>query len=105
MGYRPGQLRTTCARRVFLLVTHVDVIFVPTCGPRWCLLRPLLCCDPCLVLCCTRESLRRDGLLGLVPPGAAWSLARYNDPSTPGPFRRNEVLLPLTDVDMEARYP
>lgn len=28
-------------------------------------------------------------------PKAGFSLARYNDPSTPGPFRRNEVLIEL----------
>lgn len=41
-----------------------------------------------------RSSLARDGVR---PRGLSWTLARYNDPSTPGPFRRNEVLLPLED--------
>ncbi|GLC36581.1 hypothetical protein PLESTF_001275600 [Pleodorina starrii] len=44
-----------------------------------------------------RSSLERDGLQ---PAGGVWTLARYNDPSTPGPFRRNEVLLPLEGFDM-----
>lgn len=29
-----------------------------------------------------------------------WTLARYNDPGTPPPFRRNEVLLPLQDFKL-----
>ncbi len=44
-----------------------------------------------------RAALARDGLK---PAGAVWSLARYNDPSTPAPFRRNEVLLPLEGFDL-----
>ncbi|GLI62228.1 hypothetical protein VaNZ11_004825 [Volvox africanus] len=44
-----------------------------------------------------RASLERDGLK---PASSVWTLARYNDPSTPAPFRRNEVLLPLKDFDM-----
>ncbi|EFJ51522.1 hypothetical protein VOLCADRAFT_57138 [Volvox carteri f. nagariensis] len=44
-----------------------------------------------------RASLERDGLK---PAGQTWTLARYNDPATPGPFRRNEVLLPLRDFDI-----
>ncbi|KXZ41448.1 hypothetical protein GPECTOR_463g374 [Gonium pectorale] len=44
-----------------------------------------------------KASLVRDGLKTSSP---VWTLARYNDPSTPGPFRRNEVLLPLEDFDL-----
>ncbi|GBF94802.1 hypothetical protein Rsub_07974 [Raphidocelis subcapitata] len=38
-----------------------------------------------------RGALLRDGLR----PAEGWSLARFNDPSTPGPLRRNEVLIAL----------
>ena len=31
-----------------------------------------------------------------------WLLARYNDPSTKGPFRRNEVMVPVQDFDIWA---
>ena len=31
-----------------------------------------------------------------------WLLARYNDPSTKGPFRRNEVMVPVKDFDIWA---
>ncbi len=44
-------------------------------------------------------SLKRDGvaLAAAAAGGRSWSLARYNDPSTPPPFRRNEVLMQLDD--------
>lgn len=44
-------------------------------------------------------SLQRDGvaLAAAAAGGRSWSLARYNDPSTPPPFRRNEVLMQLDD--------
>ena len=29
-----------------------------------------------------------------------WTLARYNDPSTKGPFRRNEVLVSVMNFDL-----
>lgn len=32
-----------------------------------------------------------------VVPGGKWTLARYNDPSVPPPFRLNEVLVPLDE--------
>lgn len=41
-----------------------------------------------------RAAVERDGLQ---PAGQDWQLARYNDPSTPAPLRRNEILLPLKD--------
>lgn len=48
-----------------------------------------------------RASLERDGV-PMAPPssdgsscGPGYSLARYNDPSTPAPLRRNELLVPL----------
>ena len=40
-----------------------------------------------------RSALLRDGLR----PAEGFQLARYNDPSTPGPLRRNEVLIELQD--------
>jgi hypothetical protein len=43
-----------------------------------------------------RSALLADGLV--LMPG--FELARYNDPSTPGPFRRNEVLIQLQDFTM-----
>ncbi|KAG2497077.1 hypothetical protein HYH03_005072 [Edaphochlamys debaryana] len=45
-----------------------------------------------------RDSLARDGVRAASPSG--YTLARYNDPSTPGPFRRNEVLVPLEGFDI-----
>jgi len=32
-----------------------------------------------------------------------WTLARYNDPSTKGPFRRNEVLISVINFDLWGR--
>lgn len=37
---------------------------------------------------------------GLEAAGPDWTLARYNDPRTLPPFRRNEVLVPLGDFDL-----
>lgn len=37
---------------------------------------------------------------GLTPDGGDWTLARYNDPSTPAAFRRNEILIPLKDFKL-----
>ncbi|MEW5301051.1 MAG: hypothetical protein WDW38_009378 [Sanguina aurantia] len=45
-----------------------------------------------------RASLVRDGQQ--LQEGAPWQLARYNDPSTPAPLRRNEVLIPLDDFQL-----
>lgn len=44
-----------------------------------------------------RGTLVADGL----KPGSGWALARYNDPGTLPPFRRNEVLIPLTDFELK----
>lgn len=44
-----------------------------------------------------RAALLRDGLR----PRAGYSLARYNDPSTPGFLRRNEVLIELDGFVLE----
>ncbi|KAL0027314.1 hypothetical protein WJX77_012126 [Trebouxia sp. C0004] len=47
-----------------------------------------------------RVAMARDDLQG----GATdWTLARYNDPSTKGPFRRNEVLISVTNFDLWGR--
>jgi hypothetical protein len=35
--------------------------------------------------------MKADGLI----PGSSSLLLRYNDPGTRGPFRRNEVLIPI----------
>jgi hypothetical protein len=43
-----------------------------------------------------RAALLRDGLR----PRAGYELAQYNEPLTPGPFRRNEVLIELEDFAM-----
>eukprot|EP00887_Chlorella_sp_A99_P001320 scaffold14.g1320.t1 len=45
-----------------------------------------------------RAALRSDGLQ--IAEGGGWVLARYNDPSTPLPFRRNEVLVPLSAFEL-----
>ena len=37
---------------------------------------------------------------GLTVRGKEWALARYNDPSTKPWFRRNEVLVPVSDFDL-----
>ncbi|KAG2428941.1 hypothetical protein HXX76_011185 [Chlamydomonas incerta] len=44
-----------------------------------------------------KAALARDGRK---TASGVWTLARYNDPSTPAPFRRNEVLLPLADYEL-----
>lgn len=49
------------------------------------------------ILC--RSSLRRDGLAELAT-NSGYTLARYNDPSTPAPFRRNEVMVPLSGYEL-----
>jgi hypothetical protein len=43
-----------------------------------------------------RAALLADGHT----PKGGFELARYNDPSTPGPFRRNEVLIELEGFTM-----
>ncbi len=43
-----------------------------------------------------REGLLRDGHNAC----EGYELARYNDPSTPGPFRRNEILIQLEGFEM-----
>lgn len=45
-----------------------------------------------------RKHLMADGVE--VQLGGQWVLARYNDPGTPPPFRRNEVMLPLADFKL-----
>ena len=45
-----------------------------------------------------KKAVEADGLRPVA--GAQWVLARYNDPGTPPPFRRNEVLLPLDDFKL-----
>ncbi|PNW83042.1 hypothetical protein CHLRE_06g304400v5 [Chlamydomonas reinhardtii] len=44
-----------------------------------------------------KAALTRDGRKAA---SGVWTLARYNDPSTPAPFRRNEVLLPLEGYEL-----
>jgi hypothetical protein len=50
-----------------------------------------------------RAALLRDGGaalgMGCAAVGSVW-LARFNDPSTPGPLRRNEVMLELRGFDV-----
>jgi NADH:ubiquinone oxidoreductase subunit C len=47
--------------------------------------------------------LRRLAQLDGIPlvPGATWVLARYNDPGTPAPFRRNDVMFPVDESKFE----
>jgi hypothetical protein len=47
--------------------------------------------------------LRRVAQLDGIPlvPGATWVLARYNDPGTPAPFRRNDVMFPVDEAKFE----
>lgn len=47
--------------------------------------------------------LRRIAQLDGIPlvPGATWVLARYNDPGTPAPFRRNDVMFPVDESKFE----
>lgn len=50
-----------------------------------------------------RELLSALQEAGLQPvDSAAWTLARYNDPSVKPRFRRNEVLMRLKDFDLWA---
>lgn len=44
-----------------------------------------------------RDALAADGVAA---DGSEWVLARYNDPGTAPPFRRNEVLVPLQSFDL-----
>ncbi len=44
-----------------------------------------------------RQVLARDKLQAV---SEDWTLARYNDPSTKGPFRRNEVLVAVQNFDL-----
>ena len=47
--------------------------------------------------------LRRVAQLDGIPivPGSTWVLARYNDPGTPAPFRRNDVMFPVDESKFE----
>ena len=44
-----------------------------------------------------RQKMARDKIQAV---SETWTLARYNDPSTKGPFRRNEVLVPVKNFDL-----
>lgn len=44
-----------------------------------------------------RQKMARDKIQAV---SETWTLARYNDPSTKGPFRRNEVLVPVENFDL-----
>jgi len=47
-----------------------------------------------------RVAMARDNLQAAAKD---WTLARYNDPSTKGPFRRNEVLISVINFDLWGR--
>lgn len=44
-----------------------------------------------------RQAMARDQLKAT---SEKWTLARFNDPSTKAPFRRNEVLVSVQDFDL-----
>lgn len=44
-----------------------------------------------------RQAMARDQLKAA---SEKWTLARYNDPSTKAPFRRNEVLVSVQEFDL-----